>query len=201
MSLEAYFAKRVPEAWDARYDEQVARGADGAELLEKMNAANFALEVRVRDQPGVSFHLRIDSGRMTVADTQQPQPLLILLMSAEDAGHIEREVGPSPMQLLGGVGGHADFVLTPNRIEHIRELEGTVEVSVTGEPSWEVVMHFGPEPIVEPAPTRITLGGAEYAKLRSGELDLQGAFMTERLALDGEVEFAMKLALALMAEE
>jgi hypothetical protein len=201
MSLEAYFGQRVPEAWNARYDEQVSRADEGAELLEKMNASNFTLEVRVSDRPDVSFNLRIEKGRMSVSDTADPEPLLILVMSAENARHIEREVGPSPMQLLGGVGGHADFVITPNRAEHIRELEGTVGISVTGDPSWQVVMHFGPEPIPDPAPTRITLGGAEYAMLRSGELDLQGAFMTQKLALDGEVEFAMKMALALMAEE
>ena len=200
MSLDPYFNERVPAAWNQRLEDQIARGEEGAELLEKMSVAEFGLEIRITGDAPAAYHLLVSKGRMTVVDTAADDPLVLIAVSAEDAVHLEREVGPSPMQLLGGVGGNPDFVITPNRIDHIRELEGTVRVQVTGEPAWGAVLHFGREPVPDPAPTVISIGGEEYAQLRAGELDLQGAFMTQKLALEGEVEFAMQMALALMAE-
>ena len=53
-SAASYFEKRVPEAWNRRLQEQAARGAEGAELLAKMRAADFALEIVRRREASAS---------------------------------------------------------------------------------------------------------------------------------------------------
>lgn len=197
-SAASYFGKRVPEAWNQRLAEQVARGADGSELLAKMRAADFALEVEVGD--GSRFHLITERGEMRAAPDEHPAPLLTLALSQADCARLEASVGPSPMALLGGVGGNPDFVLTPARLAALREISGTMRIEVKGTSDWGVVLHFGAPP-VPAARTTVSVGEAEFGQLLAGELDLQGAFMTGKLQLGGDVEVPMKMAMAIMTPE
>jgi hypothetical protein len=192
-----YFVKRVPEAWNRRLEEQVARGSDGAELLAKMRAADFALEI-VHD--GAAFHLRVERGQMRALPAADPKPLVTLGLSAADRERLEASVGASPMSLLGGVAGNADFVLTPARIAALGEVTGTMRLEVTGERAFGVVLHFGAPPI-PPATTTVSVADEEFDKLIAGSLDLQGAFMTGKLQLAGDVEVPMKMAMAIMSPE
>jgi putative sterol carrier protein len=194
----SYFEKRVPEAWNRRLEEQVARGAEGAELLAKMRAADFALEV-VLDE-GEPYHLRVDGGTMRAAGSADPKPLVTLGLSRDDCEVLEATVGASPMSLLGGVAGNPDFVLTPARIDALRAIEGTLRIEVTGRRPWGVVLHFGGPPIA-PVTTKVAIGDEAFAQLLSGALDLQGAFMGGKLLLDGNVEVPMKMAMAIMTPE
>jgi len=194
----SYFEKRVPEAWNQRLAEQVARGEDGAELLAKMRAADFALEVEVAS--GGRFHLVVENGAMRAAAGASAAPLLTLSLGDSDCARLEQSVGPSPMKLLGGVGGNADFVVTPARLAALREIEGTMRLEVTGAAPWGVVLHFGARPVPEPT-TTVAIGEAEFAQLVSGALDLQGAFMTGKLQLGGNVEVPMKMAMAIMTPD
>jgi putative sterol carrier protein len=193
-----YFEKRVPEAWNARLAEQAARGADGAETYAKMRAADFALEVELSS--GGRFHLVVADGAMRAAPKASADPVLTLALSEADCERLERNVGPSPMKLLGGVGGNADFVLTPARLGALREIEGTMRLEVTGADPWGVVLHFGAGPVPE-VTTTVSIGDAEFAQLISGALDLQGAFMTGKLQLGGNVEVPMKMAMAIMTPD
>jgi putative sterol carrier protein len=193
-----YFQKRVPEAWNQRLAEQAARGAEGAELLAKMRAADFALEVEVAS--GARFHLVVENGAMRAAGAPSAGPVLTLALGDADCERLERHVGPSPMKLLGGVGGNSDFVLTPARLAALHDIEGTMRLEVTGADPWGVVLHFGAGPVPE-ATTTVSIPDAEFAQLISGELDLQGAFMTGKLQLGGNVEVPMKMAMAIMTPE
>jgi putative sterol carrier protein len=197
-SAAEYFEKRVPAAWNDRLTAQIERGADGSELLAKMRASSFALEVEVGS--GGRFHLLVDGGAMRATASAAADPLVTLALSEADCARLEATVGPSPMNLLGGIGGQPDFILTPARIAGLREIEGTMRIEVTGRESWGVVLHFGAPPV--PAPTTtVSIGDAEFAQLLAGELDLQGAFMTGKLQLGGDVEVPMKMAMAIMAPE
>ena len=191
----SYFEKRVPEAWNERLAQQAARGADGADLLAKMRAADFALEVEVAS--GGRFHLVVENGAMRAASQPSKSPVLTLALGDGDCDRLERTVGPSPMKLLGGVGGNADFVLTPARLAGLREIQGTMRLEVTGASPWGVVLHFGAGPVPE-ATTTVSIPDAEFEQLISGALDLQGAFMTGKLQLGGNVEVPMKMAMAIM---
>jgi hypothetical protein len=194
-SAASYFEKRVPEAWNERLAQQAARGAEGADLYGKMRAASFALEVELASGP--RFHLVVESGQMRTASRPSPEPVITLALGDADCERLERTVGPSPMKLLGGVGGNADFVLTPARLAGLREIEGTMRLEVTGADPWGVVLHFGAGPVPEPT-TTVSIGDAEFEQLISGALDLQGAFMTGKLQLGGNVEVPMKMAMAIM---
>ncbi|HTO70948.1 MAG TPA: SCP2 sterol-binding domain-containing protein [Myxococcota bacterium] len=197
-STASYFEKRVPEAWNERLAEQEARGPEGAELLAKMRAADFALEVEIAE--GDRFHLRVSGGSMRAATTVDPKPVVTLGLSEADCTRLEQSVGASPMSLLGGVAGNADFVLTPARLDLLREIQGTMRLEVQGEAPWGVVLHFGAPPIPA-ATTTVAIGDETFAQLLAGELDLQGAFMSGKLDLGGNVEVPMKMAMAIMSPE
>jgi len=197
-STASYFEKRVPEAWNQRLKDQAARGSDGAELLAKMRAADFALEICVGANE--RFHLRVADGSMRAAASADPKPLITLALSEAECTRLEEAIGASPMSLLGGVAGNPDFVLTPARLDALREVEGTMRIEVTGERPWGVVLHFGAPPVPE-ATTTVAIGDEAFAQLIGGELDLQGAFMTGKLTLGGNVEVPMKMAMAIMTPE
>jgi len=194
-SAAEYFEKRVPQAWNERLAAQAARGAEGAELLAKMRATKLALEVEVGADG--RFHLLVERGEMRAAPRAHPDPALTLGLTKADCARLEASVGPSPMALLGGVGGNPDFALTPARVVALREIEGTMRIEVTGAQAWGVVLHFGAPPIPA-ATTTVSIADAEFAQLLSGALDLQGAFMTGKLQLGGNVEVPMKMAMAIM---
>ena len=197
-SAAEYFEKRVPEAWNERLAAQAARGATGADLLAKMRAADFALEIELGSSG--RLHLVVERGEMRASRSAHPEPLVTLGLSEADCAKLEATVGPSPMNLLGGVGGNPDFVLTPSRVAALREIEGTMRIEVTGTEDWGVVVHFGAPP-VPAATTTVSIAEAEFAQLLSGALDLQGAFMTGKLQLGGNVEVPMKMAMAIMTPE
>jgi len=191
-----YFERRVPAAWNERLLAQTGLGAEGAELLAKMRAAEFALEVEVGS--GAHFHLLVEHGEMRSTASAHARPLLTLRLSETDCARLEASVGPSPMTLLGGVGGDPDFVLTPARVAALLEIEGTMQIEVTGVESWGVCLHFGAPPIPA-ATTTVSIADAVFAQLLCGDLDLQGAFMTGKLQLGGNVEVPMKMAMAIMS--
>jgi len=195
---DEYFEKMVPEAWNQRLQQQRDQGADGQDLLAKMRAANFGLEIIVPSAG--NYHLDVRDGEMKALDAARPEVLLSLSMSPSDCSKLEANVGSSPMALLGGVGGMPDFVLTPDRIAVMSEIEGTMRVQVTGDDAWGVTIHFGSPPIPDPG-TTVSIPQEEFRKLIEGELDLQGAFMTGKLEMEGEVEVPMKMAMAIMAPE
>src|SRR5215510_3287054 len=197
-STASYFEKRVPEAWNRRLQEQGARGAQGADLYAKMRAADFALEICVAN--GERYHLQVEDGAMRAAPNANPAPIVTLALSEAECEKLEAAIGPSPMSLLGGVAGNPDFVLTPARLEALREVEGTMRIEVTGERPWGVVLHFGAPPVPEPT-TTVAIGDEAFAQLLGGALDLQGAFMTGKLTLGGNVEVPMKMAMAIMTPE
>src|SRR5262249_31675938 len=155
---------------------------EGADLLGKMRAADFALEVCVGS--GERYHLQVAQGEMRARPDADPKPLITLALSDAECLRLEEAIGASPMSLLRGVAGNPACVLAPARLEALREVEGTMRIEVTGERPWGVVLHFGAPPVPEPT-TNVGIGEEAFAQLIGGALDLQGAFMTGKLTLGG----------------
>lgn len=199
MTPETFFRKLVPEEWNRRLEAERA-GGDAARLA-KLTGTSFALEARVGGAGGGRFHLHVEDGAMRVVESPAASPLAVLVMELEDWRRLAEEVGPSPMALLGGVGGDRNFAITGSRVAALRAISGSVRLEVTGAAPWGIAVAFGGAPPAAAPETTISIDAAEYRKLREGALDLQGAFMTGKLALAGDVEKAMKLALALMTPE
>jgi hypothetical protein len=201
MTPETFFRKQVPEEWNRRLDEELARGGAGAERARKMQAISFGLEAEVTGAEGGRYALGVENGRMRPLDGPPADRLVRLSMSTADWRRLAEEIGPSPLALLGGIAGSRDFVLTGARLALLREVGGTFRLQVTGADEWGLTLHFGDGAPSEPPATEIAIGGEQYRQLREGALDLQGAFMTGQLQLRGNVEAAMKLALAFLAPE
>jgi len=199
MTPQTFFEKLVPEEWNRRLAAEEARG--DSPRLAKMRASAFALAARVEGDGGGAFTLVVEDGRMRAASGSAVPPLLTLVMGVADWRRLAEQVGPSPLALLGGVGGDRDFVLTGTRLAQLRAIDGVVRLQVTGADPWGVLACFGGPPASLAPATTISIDSAEYQKLREGTLDLQGAFMTGKLGLAGDVEKAMKLAMALMSPE
>jgi hypothetical protein len=180
---ERFFAELVPEAWNREPAQDVS----------------FSLGVLV-DGAG-PYHLRVTDGHMQARSERAADPVVTLVLGPGDFQQLAEEIGPSPMALLGGIGGEKNFVLTPPRLAALREVNGTLALRVLGETPWGVTLHFGSGPVPDEAGTTISIEAQQYRLVREGELDLQGAFMTGKLELEGDVEAAMKLALALMTPE
>ncbi len=189
MSPESFFRDQVPEEWNRRL------AAGRGEPL------SFSLVIRIRDGDPKDLHLRVEEGRMRAEPGPASDPLVTLILDRADSRKLAQEVGPSPMALLGGIGGDRDFQLSRARLEALSEVSGSLLLQVVADEPWGVRLHFGPDPVPDAPDTTISIGAAEYRSVLDGELDLQGAFMTGKLTLDGDVENAMKLALALMTTE
>ena len=195
-----YFTEQVPGAWNARLREQEQRGDDGAELLEKMREARFALRIDVAGDDGGCFDLGVEGGEMAALGAPVTEPLLTLAFGPSDWRRLAQSVGPAPFKLLGGIGGVEDFVVTGDRVAQLAQVAGTLRLQVTSDDPWGVVLHFGPPPVGE-ADATVSIEAEHYAELIAGGLDLQGAFMSGKLVLEGDVEIPMKLALAIMTPE
>lgn len=201
MNPELFFRKLVPEEWNRRLEQELRSGPSGAERAAKMQGADFALEVRVSGDSGGRYHLLVESGRMRASPEPAGVPLVMLALTLADWQRLADEIGPSPMALLGGVAGKQDFAVTGARVAQLRGLRGTLRLQVTGQDAWGVSLHFGPEPILQEPATVISIGADEYRRMRAGELDLQGAFMSGKLSITGDVDPALRLAMALMTPE
>ena len=60
---------------------------------------------------------------------------------------------------------------------------------------------FGSEPIADEPNCSISIDAEAYQKLRSGELNPQDAFMGGQINIEGDMQMAMQLALALMSPD
>jgi hypothetical protein len=201
MNPELFFRKLVPEEWNRRLEQELASGPSGAERAAKLQSADFSLEVRVSGDTGGRYYLMVERGRMRASPGPEGGPLVTLALTLADWRRLADEIGPSPMALLGGVAGQQDFAVTGARVARLRELRATLRLQVTGEGAWGVSLHFGPEPMPPEPATAISIGADEYRRMRSGELDLQGAFMSGKLSITGDVDPALRLAMALMTPE
>jgi hypothetical protein len=76
-----------------------------------------------------------------------------------------------------------------------------VRFEVTGEDGFVLRTHFGPPPIPDTPVTSIRVDAAAYRDLRNGTLDPQSAFMSQQIAIEGDMRVAMQLALAAIAPD
>jgi hypothetical protein len=91
--------------------------------------------------------------------------------------------------------------LTRARIDALSGLEGLVLFEVSGEEGFSLRTHFGPGPVPDAPTTTIRVDEAAYRDLRSGALDPQTAFMNQQIAIEGNMQVAMQLALAAIAPD
>ncbi len=201
-----FYQERVPGQFNRTLEKQRAAAGSGpseARMLEEMEAVRTSITVQVDSGDSLHRHFfDIDRGHMRCVDQPARAPFLILGHALEDFPSIRRECGDSLLGFLGGLAGLGDEMrLTSQRVRSLRELGGSLVFERVGEGGFKLFASFGIEsPTSEPR-TTIRLDESIYARLRSGELDPQDAFLDGRIEVEGEIEMAIGLALAALSED
>ena len=200
--VHRFYRERVPEQFNRALEETLRTEGDEGRNYQGLIAVHDTIEVRVDELPGSPFHLNIDAGRMTAGDRGSHEPFLILLHDAAACEAIERESGESALGFLGGMAGlNQEIRLTQLRVDKLRQVNGTVGLTLDGPGGFSLCAHFGGgTPASSPA-CELVIDGSIYGSLRSGEIDPQEAFMNGKIEIGGDMQIAMQLALAMMSPD
>lgn len=203
---QTFYRERIPEQFNRTLESQRAAARNdpsAAHMLEEMEAVRAAIVVQVDHRDSLHRHtFEIDQGEMRCVEESARKPFLILGHSLEDFPNIQRECGDSLLGFLGGLAGLGDEMrLTAQRVRSLRELHGSLVFERIGPGGFVLFASFGIEtPAPEPRAT-IQLDEAVYGRLRSGELDPQDAFLGGEIAIEGDMEMAIGLALAALSHD
>jgi hypothetical protein len=199
---EHFYRERIPAQFNRALEQQRSLGEPGRRVYDAMRAVEATIRVDVSGAGGGTFFLNIRAGRMSADADPAHLPFLTLIQDRRAFERLAREAGDSALGLLGGLSGIAgELMLTRARVENLRAVNGLVRFEVTGDDGFALGTHFGSAPVPPEPKTRITVDADAYRDLRSGELDPQSAFMSERIRVEGDMQAAMQLALAAVAPD
>lgn len=199
---QRFYAERVPEQFNRALEETLRTEGEEGDKYKGLVAVHGTIEVRVDGVPGSPFHLNIDAGRMTSGDHGSHEPFLILLHDAATCEALERESGDSALGFLGGMAGlDQEIRLTQPRIDKLRQVNGTVRLTLDGPGGFSLCAHFGGGTPGGSPDCELVIDSSIYGPLRSGEIDPQEAFMSGKIEIDGDMQIAMQLALAMMSPD
>jgi putative sterol carrier protein len=198
---QIFYTERIPNQWNQMLAAQESLGEPGRSVLEGMTAVNATIRVDILDSDE-SYFLNITHGRMQAGEDASHPPFMTLRQSLGAYHRIASEAGDSAMALLGGLSGLAgEMKLTQQRIDNLADVKGLMKFVVLGERGFELLTHFGTDPIPDEPATSITVDEEAYRDLRSGDLNPQDAFMNGRIAIEGDMQLAMQLALAAISPD
>ena len=122
-----------------------------------------------------------------------------------DCSHYEplfREAGDNVLGFLGGISGMgAPIKLTRDRVEQIAAVGGTLCFELTGEGGFQLLAKLGDAAPGDSADTTIRVDAQAYRELREGRLEPQEAFLAGKIAVEGDMQRAMQLALAVLSPD
>jgi len=201
-----FYTERVPLQFNrtlARQRAIAAEDPDAASLLEGMEAVRAAIVVEVDVGETIHRHaFEIENGEMRCVDDPSRPPFLILGHTLDDFPNIRRECGDSLLGFLGGLAGLGDEMrLTAQRVRSLRELHGSLSFERIDPGGFVLWATFGVDAPEATPRARIRLEEAIYARLRSGELDPQDAFLDGMIEIEGDMEMAVGLALAALSPD
>jgi len=197
-----YFAELFPAQWARTLGDQEQSVKSAQRLLDDMRDVNATLGIEVGGDAGGRWTLNISEGVMTPGDTPDHTPFLTLFFEPADFERLVEEAGDSPLAFLGALAGQGgDLKLTGSRMQNLNLLEGTLRFELTGEGGFAILAHFS-EGAPPPEPTCIIRVEREtYQALKSGEVAAQDAFLSGQIQLEGDMQLAMQLALAVLSPE
>jgi hypothetical protein len=164
------------------------------ELAER-EGAEASIGIRVGGDGGGTWYLNVRGGAMEVA-TDAAGPVLFMVHQTIDDWRALASRGT----MLGGkaTGMAGRGALTKSRIARLRQLAGTMRLVLKdGEASRQVTLHFGKGEPIDPPHTTVSMHEEDARNLRDGSLDPQTAFMQGRVAVSGDMTFALGLGTAL----
>ena len=197
----SFYRERVPSQFNQTLALQIElAGKDQAALrmLEEMQAVRTAIRVEVECDADLCIHtLEIERGEMRAVEAAARSPFFILHHRLDQFPNLRRECDTSILGFLGVMAGlEAEMKLTSQRVRSLRALKGSLRFEIEGPDGFVLVASFGVDP-PEPEPrTEIRLSSEIFEALRGGVLDAQEAFLDERIAVIGDLELAIGMALA-----
>ncbi len=197
-----YFAELFPAQWARTLRAQEQTVEEARRVLEDMRAVEATLRVEVGGEDGGAWNLNIARGVMSPGEQPSHPPFLTLRLEAPDFAHLVREAGESPLAFLGALAGQGgDLKLTASRMTNLEQLAGTLRFVLLGEGGFSLIAHFGQEEIPAQPTATLQIEREAYEALRGGELAVQDAFLSGQIQLEGDMQLAMQLALAVLGPE
>jgi hypothetical protein len=180
-----------------RVERRIAQlRADAARIqreLDERLAAEATMELVLEGDGGGTWYLNLRGGEMRVEGVPHATPLVRVHQQRRDWEALARA-----QLAAGGGSGGPGVDLSRSRIERLRTITGTFELRLTGETERRTRVQFGPG---EPSEARcvVTVAAADFARLQSGDLPPQVAFLQGLVKVQGDMAFAMQVATALIA--
>jgi hypothetical protein len=200
----AFFSERFPAQLNRRLAEQEQAAEAARRALEGMRAVDASIRFDVQGEGGGTWYVNLAQGRAAAADAPAQPPFLAVSLARDDFEPLWREAGDDVLAFLGGVSGMGQPLrLTRARVEQIAAVKGTLGFELTGAGGFRLLAHLGvpPEGGATAPATTIRVDAAAYRELRSGALAPQDAFLAGKIAIEGDMQLAMQLALAVLAPD
>lgn len=201
---ETFFAERFPAQMNRLLAEQEDTAAAAQRALEGMRGVDATLRFDVRGAGGGTWYVNFTGGRASAGPAAAHPPFLSIVLDREHFEPLWREAGDNVLGFLGGVSGMgAPIRLTRARVEQIAGVRGALRFELTGEGGFRLVAHLGGEPPADDRPpaTTIRVDAEAYRELRAGALQPQDAFLAGKIEVEGDVQLAMHLALAVLSPD
>lgn len=180
-----------------RFRDMVAKAdqklAQAKREVEDLRSATGSIAWEVGDSRTSKWFVNMADGEMTIAETADNEPFMTIALSEADW---MRFVSGATS---GGLFAGDNRPFGKSRIERVRAIRGSMRFVLTGLPEggdFTVNLHFGSERSAEPKAT-IQMTADVAAKIQSGVLNPQAAFMQGQMKLIGDMGFAMQLGMAL----
>lgn len=199
---KTFYTEMLPAQWNRALREQERAVEAAMSLLEGMRAVRATIRVDVTGDAGGTFFLNIKEGRLAAGEAPAYAPFLTLVQDRPAFERLAAEAGDSALGFLGGLSGLAgEMRLTKARLDTLAGVRGCVRFEVTGEGGFALLTHFGEGPVPDAPDTSIRVDPEVYRDLRAGALEPQDAFMSGKLAIEGDVQLAMQVALAALSPD
>ena len=202
---KTFFRERFPAQLNRSLAEQEQATQMAQRALAGMRAVAATIRFDVRGEGGVTVFVNIEGGRSSAGDAPTHPPFLSIALDCSHYEPLFREAGDNVLGFLGGISGMgAPIKLTRDRVEQIAAVGGTLCFELTGEGGFQLLAKLGdaaPGDSGDRADTTIRVDAQAYRALREGKLEPQQAFLAGKIAVEGDMQRAMQLALAVLSPD
>ena len=202
---KTFFRERFPAQLNRSLAEQERATQMAQRVLAGMRAVAATIRFDVRGEGGITVFVNIEGGRSSAGDAPAHPPFLSISVERSHYEPLFREAGDNVLGFLGGISGMgAPIKLTRDRVEQIAAVGGTLCFELTGEGGFQLLAKLGNSAPVDSgavADTTIRVDAQAYRELREGRLEPQEAFLAGKITVDGDMQRAMQLALAVLSPD